>query len=259
MLHGLGSQASDLYPVIEQIRPHVRKVIALDLPAHGWSEIPVEQLPLESFQQSVYQGIDKLLAKEEPVILFGNSLGGWQALRYALHNPQELNSLILVSPAGAQIDAAEHQRLKQIFAEDSVHNPQVMVPLLFNQPPALSVPVAAFLQSRFSQPRVRHLLTMLDERSCLSPAELQQLTPPTLLIWGRQDRIFPQEVTYFKQHLPSSARILEPEHFTHSPYLEAGMEYELGQIMLDWETGLSKALLDADPKQTQSQAHLQSP
>ena len=65
LLHGIGSQASDLYTVMQQLRPQVRKVIALDLPGHGWSEVPVAELPLEQVQASVYQCHDRLLANEE--------------------------------------------------------------------------------------------------------------------------------------------------------------------------------------------------
>lgn len=234
MLHGIGSQAGDLYPVAEQLRPYVRKIISLDLPGHGFSAAPSEQLTLEQMQASVYQALDQLLAHEEPVILFGNSLGGWQALRYALAKPEELASLILVSPAGAQLNTDEYRRLQQIFVSDSTQHPEVLIPLLFNEPPFWQGVGAWVLQNRFSAPGVQFLLTRLDPSSAFEPAQLQALKPPTLLIWGQQDRIFPTEVDYFKRHLPAQTQILEPAHFTHSPYLEGGMERELGQMMLQW-------------------------
>lgn len=234
MLHGIGSQAGDLYPVAEQLRPHVRKIISLDLPGHGFSAAPSEQLSLEALQASIYQALDQLLAAEEPVILFGNSLGGWQALRYALARPEELSSLILVSPAGAQLKPEEYQRLQQIFVKDTTQKPEVLIPLLFNEPPFWQGMGAWVLQNRFSAPGVQFLLTRLDPSSAFAPAQLQGLQPPTLLIWGQQDRIFPTEVAYFKQYLPPQTQVIEPAHFTHSPYLEAGMERELGQLIIAW-------------------------
>lgn len=241
MVHGIGSQASDLYLVAEKLRPYVRKVISLDLPGHGLSEIPVTSLSLEQFQNNIYQGLDQLLAHEDPVVLFGNSLGGWQAVRYALHKPQELAGLILVSPAGAQLSDAEFARLHQIFAIDSTAHPETLVPLLFNQPPPLEGTFAQLIQGRFGSPDVQALLGRLNRESCLTPEQLGSLSPPTMLIWGAQDRIFPkEELPFFKQYLPKGSQIIEPEHFTHSPYVEAGMESELATMVLEWTRQLMR-------------------
>jgi pimeloyl-ACP methyl ester carboxylesterase len=239
LLHGIGSQASDLFLIAEGLRPHVRKIITVDLPGHGQSEVAVEALPLEAFQTSVYQGLDQILAHEEPAILFGNSLGGWQAIRYAQYHPAELASLILVSPAGAQLQEPEYLRLQQIFGHDSTQKPEVLLPLLFNQPPPMADTVATFLQGRFSTPGIQGLLKRLDRESCLKPEQLQKLKLPVLLIWGKQDRVFPEELAFFKQALPPHARIIEPEHFTHSPYIEPGMDHELVQLMRDWSEDLA--------------------
>ena len=68
-----------------------------------------------------------------------------------------------------------------------------------------------------------------------STAQLNSLKVPTLLIWGKADRIFPKEAAYFKAHLPADkTAVFEPEHFTHSPYLEAPMGEQLSQITLHW-------------------------
>ncbi len=238
LLHGIGSQASDLYFIAQQLRPSVRKVIALDLPGHGLSEVPVSQLGIELFQNSIYQGLDQLLADEDPVVLMGNSLGGWQAMRYALHNPTELAGLILVSPAGAPLSDAEYLRLRQIFGVDSTAHPETLIPLLFNQPPPLPETFAQVLKGRFGSANVQALLGYLNRDQCLTAKEVAQLSPPVMLIWGEQDRIFPEELPFFKQNLPQGAEILTPSHFTHSPYLEAGMETELVEMMLNWTRSL---------------------
>ena len=234
LLHGLGSQASDLYLVMEGLRPHVRKLIAVDLPGHGQSEVAVAQLPLSDFQTSVYQGLDRILAQEEPVMLFGNSLGGWQALRYAQHNPAELSSLVLVSPAGAVVDANEARRLRQVFGEQSTAQPEALIPLLYNEPPAWQGAIRPFLYSRFAQPGVQALIRRLDGHRFHDPTQLRQLQMPVLLIWGLQDKIFPVGVDFFRQALPPQTHVIEPPHFTHSPYIEGQMDRELSQLIVNW-------------------------
>jgi pimeloyl-ACP methyl ester carboxylesterase len=234
LLHGIGCQSSDLYPVFQHLRAVSRKVILVDLPAHGKSEIPVEKLSFAEIQADFYQGMDRILASEEPVILFGNSLGGWESVLYADHNPAELAGLILVSPAGAQATEQDYTRLRQIFAHDSVAEPYSLLPLLFNKKLKNPSSVAMMIQARFSEPRVQSLMSRLSPEHTLEPQQLAKLKMPTLLIWGQQDRIFPNMLPFFKAHLPPQTEILEPPLFTHSPYLEGTMDRELHLMMTQW-------------------------
>lgn len=235
MLHGLGSQAADLSILFPHLLPHTRKIIALDLAAHGHSRVPVERLSLDDIEQSFYQGLDHILADEGPVILWGNSLGGWHAILYALHRPQALSHLILVSPAGAQVTAEQAQSLEEVFIQNSAHNPEALLPLLYNTEPAYRDFAVSLLRSRFGHPAVQAYMQRLNPERFLKPEELQALQTPTLLIWGDSDRIFPGQRPFFVQHLPAAqTQVLTPPHFTHSPYIEADMELELTQMMLHW-------------------------
>lgn len=244
LLHGIGSQALDLLPLAERLRPHVQKVILVDLPAHGWSQVPVERLDNAQIQQNFYSGMDQLLAQEAPVMLVGNSLGGWQALRYAYFHPQELSSLVLISPAGAHLDEAQYHDLRRVFAEDSTQHPERLVDLLYNEPPAYRDLAAQFLRERFAAPPVQAYLNQLGPTLFLQPSELQHLAMPTLLIWGQQDKVFPGQLAFFKQNLPPQCRIVEPAHFTHSPYIEGQMEAELGNLLLEWSQEQATGLQD---------------
>lgn len=234
LLHGLGSQASDLYPVMQQLRPHVRKVLAVDLPAHGLTQLSAQSLSLPQLQQNLYAGLDQILAHEPPVLLFGNSLGGLMALHYAQHNPAELAGLSLVSPAGAKLSPASYAELGQIFLYESQQAPESLLARLFNQPPPFAPELAQLLRARFAAPEVQALMQQLTPDISLAPAAVQGLQPPVLLIWGQSDRIFSEGLDFYKQHLPARRQIVEPPHFTHSPYLEAQMEAELGQLLLEY-------------------------
>ncbi|PIQ23128.1 hypothetical protein COW36_00185 [bacterium (Candidatus Blackallbacteria) CG17_big_fil_post_rev_8_21_14_2_50_48_46] len=236
--HGIGCQATDMYPVMMHARQYARKVISVDLPAHGQTDIPVEKLSLAEIRKTFNQGMDQILAQEEPVVLFGNSLGGWQALLYAEHRPEELAGLIVVSPAGARAEAPQYDRLRQIFAHDSTEKPESLLPLLFNKQLANPGLVADLIKARFSDPRVQVLMQKLTPESTLQPQTLQKLSMPTLLIWGQKDRIFPGMLPFFKQNLPPQAQVLEPAEFTHSPYIEGKMDQELSELMFSWATGV---------------------
>jgi pimeloyl-ACP methyl ester carboxylesterase len=48
VLHGIGSGATSFGPTLARLRPHVRRLVALDLPGHGFSEAPTSQLTPEA-------------------------------------------------------------------------------------------------------------------------------------------------------------------------------------------------------------------
>ncbi len=136
------------------------------------------------------------------------------------------------------MDQSQFERLKRIFGYDSLHQPESIIPLLFNQAPKQADMVADMIKARFSHPPVQSLLSKLSPENTLAAKLLQTIQPPTLLIWGQQDRIFPGMADFFKQNLPSGTQILEPAHFTHSPYIEGNMDQELSDMMFTWASQL---------------------
>lgn len=237
LLHGLGSEAADLYPVFSRLRPHTQELLILDFPGHGRSHYASDGLDVTQLNSNFEQALNQVLAQREPVILWGNSLGGWQALQYAIHHPTRVKALILVSPGGAQTTPEQYQDLKRIFNQEVIHTPEKMIPRIFNQPPLAAGLVAYALQGRYKQPGVRSLVLHFEQKNALQPENLQKLTMPVLLIWGQQDRILEGQLPFFKAHLPEHTTFVEPEHFTHGPYLEGDMAEDLHREMLGWLMG----------------------
>ena len=82
--------------------------------------------------------------------------------------------------------------------------------------------VAWGVQRKFADADLQFLLDALRPGDFLTPAELGTLAVPTLLIWGKEDRILPRSCFDFLcRHLPASTVIEEPEAQSHTPYLEA--------------------------------------
>ncbi len=237
LFHGLGSQAADLFLVMQPLRNHFKALWAIDLPGHGLNHMTIAGQPIADIQTHFFDALHREISKShEPVVLWGNSLGGWQAIHYALRYPDDVKALILISPAGALETPEQSQHLSRIFLDYSQNAPQKMLPLLFNQLPPGADLFAESLRSRFASPQLQALMPKLTPQSMtFSTAQLSSLKVPTLLIWGKADRIFPQEVAYFKARLPAdSTTVLEPEQFTHSPYLEGSMGQELSTLTLNW-------------------------
>lgn len=72
LVHGIASTASSFGAVLTHLRPHVRRVVAPELPGHGFSESPADRLTPSALFDSLRTALDKLV--REPMILVGNSL-----------------------------------------------------------------------------------------------------------------------------------------------------------------------------------------
>jgi pimeloyl-ACP methyl ester carboxylesterase len=75
-----------------------RRVVALDLPGFGRSELPEGDISVTNYTHTVEALCDTL--DLGPVALVGNSMGGFVAADVALHFPQRVERLVLVSAAG---------------------------------------------------------------------------------------------------------------------------------------------------------------
>jgi pimeloyl-ACP methyl ester carboxylesterase len=72
---------------------------------------------------------------------------------------------------------------------------------------------------------MRRLIASLSPGDLLRPDDVRGLDVPTLVIWGRADHILPRShVEFFRRNLPPGGRLEEPDHFTHSPYLDLPQE-----------------------------------
>lgn len=113
LVHGFSSSGSAFVPLLRALRPHVSRVLIPEMPGHGSSGRPQQSLTPDRVYEAVREALDAEL--REPAVLFGNSLGGAVALRYALERPERLAGLFLASPAGAPFEPAELEAVRALF------------------------------------------------------------------------------------------------------------------------------------------------
>ena len=219
LLHGFSSAGVHYFPLLHSLRRRFRRIVLPDLPAHGFSGSPRGGVRGETLLDGLTEALDAVL--DEPVILFGNSLGGIAAIRYALARPARVRGLILCSPTGAAMSAEELARFAGMFRIDSHGAALAFVDRVMAKRSAMRQVLAWGLRRKFQNPEMRALIDSIKPEDMLDPAELGTLRPPTLLIWGRDERVLPaSHLAFFRAHLPPHARVEEPHGFGHSPYLE---------------------------------------
>jgi len=218
VLHGYNSSAGYNAPLLQALRPHVRRLIAPDLPAHGYSHAPPH---LDG--SLLYQGLRDALdhALDGPVMLVGSSMGAALALRYAVDRPSRVQGLALVSPGGAPLSATELAALQRTFTLRTHAEAEDFIDRLLVRRTALRPIAAASLRRGFARPALRRLLAGVGPANYLTVDELRALTMPVLLLWGAEERVLPSTgLDFFREHLPPHARIEVVAGVGHSPQVD---------------------------------------
>ncbi len=125
--------------------------------------------------------------------LLGHSIGGWTAAEMAVMSPGSMDRLVLVAPVGLKPEVGE---ILDIFyytppqlRELTVHDPTTIPEWdeLFARPPTPAEQEVA-LRNREMTARLTWKPYMHDARL---PHFLPRVSNPTLIVWGREDRIVP--------------------------------------------------------------------
>src|SRR2546423_9905379 len=97
-VHGLGGCWQNFLENVPRAAADGRRVIALDLPGFGFSEMPREEISISGYGRVVNELCDLLDLGE--VVMVGNSMGGFISAETAIQFPARVARVVLVSAAG---------------------------------------------------------------------------------------------------------------------------------------------------------------
>jgi acylglycerol lipase len=221
VVHGLGEHLGRYEQLAAALTSAGYYVWALDHHGHGHSDGPRGQL---RFDDAV-SDLDQLVAMareqhpELPLFLFGHSLGGGIALRYAMVHQDELDGLILSSPL-AVLDAGRGAALLvQVLGRlvPGLPTTKLDATAISRDPAVVERYKSDPLVSRRAVPAgtaremLRHVRTL--------PRDADRITLPTLLLYGTADRLCPP------RGAEMLAERLGSEDLTVYPY--AGLYHEI--------------------------------
>jgi len=220
-VHGLSGQWQNW---LENIRRFARgrRVVALDLPGHGRTPIPNEQITIEYYGRVVAELCRRL--DLGPVVLVGNSMGGYISAEVAIKAPELVERLVLVSSAGiSQREAPRGTvlRVGRILALATrastaqrrryAARPYLrhwLLSAVVRHPTKLS-PDVAFegLLKGTGKPGFFDALTACLDYDFLD--RLPEIGCPTLVIWGEDDGIIPvQDADKFIELIRGSHKVV---------------------------------------------------
>ncbi len=238
LVHGLGASANGFYKLLFGLRSHFRSVVALDLPGNGFSPSPKGgPLPLSDLVDVVTRFSREVVG--EPTFLIGNSLGGAISVMAASREPKAVRALGLVSPAGAKVTPERFDALMRSFEIGNASQARSLTRRLFHQTPYGLLLFSSELAKMYASPSVRGVLLEARTLDFLEPEVLAGLAMPTLLLWGKSEKLLPYEsIDYFRAHLPSAAEIHEVAGFGHIPQMERPKELVKRLVVFADQQGL---------------------
>ncbi len=219
LLHGFSSAGVHFHPILPRLKKRARSIVMPDLLAHGFSDTPRRGLDVRAMERALVEVLDAVI--DEPVLLFGLSMGGAAAVRYASARPERVRGLMLCSPGGAAMDERSLAELQRSFRIDDHGDALRFVDRVFAKPTVLRQAYAWGVKKAFERPGLSSLISGLTTEDLLDPSELSSLRMPVRLVWGQQDRVLPDACrAFFQEHLPRHAEYEAPRTFGHSPFLD---------------------------------------
>ncbi len=232
-IHGFASQAADWAGLLQEMVPHCRRLVAVDLPGHGRSPITAAGLNAETLTEAGVQAVTQMLAPGERCVLVGNSMGGLGAVRCAQRLPERVAGLVLLSPAGAPMASAELDALLEVFNVSSLPTALQFVDRLYVNGCRARHITALAVMAQLNQPALQELLRHYRTYPFLTDAEVANL-PTCLLVWGAGDEFFPTSSKAFYSGAlnPERTQVVTPPEFGHTPFLDRPQA--VARIMLAW-------------------------
>src|SRR5690606_25345187 len=227
LLHGFGANKDNWVRFASHLTDSYR-VIALDLPGHGDS-VKDASLAYDMDDQVGY--VHEILAhlKVDRFHLAGNSMGGGITALYAATYPDSVLSAILFNPNGVHEHESEFELLlkegKNPLLLDRVEDFETQLAFAMAKPPFIPWPITSVLAERSVANKNLHTSIFSQIRASAShdyvfQDELKKIKAPTLIIWGKLDRLLHyHNADIFEQLIPGSRKLIFDE-IGHMPMIE---------------------------------------
>lgn len=204
LLHGPGEFAAVWGRVLPELVTSNRVVVP-DLPGHGASGLPGGRLDAERVLSWLGDLIEQTC--DRPPTVVGHLLGGAIALRFAANHPDRVRSLVLVDTFGLSwnrptlrfaapllaymvrpTEGTRDRFLDKCFVDFDGLREQVG-----DRWDAFGAQALEWAQTKTSKATLRDLMSGFGLRP-IPATQLEQITAPTSLIWGRHDLQTPLRV-----------------------------------------------------------------
>jgi pimeloyl-ACP methyl ester carboxylesterase len=240
LLHGSNADLHTWEPWVEELSK-TRRVVSFDQVGHGLTgPDPEHDYSRANFTADIAEVLDALGI--ERAIIGGNSMGGKHALSFAVSYPERTSGLILVDGSGAPMPDEEASGGEEddsgnigfAIAQTPGINllvEQITPRSLIRQSLEQSVSNKAVVTEdavdrywellRYPGNRRATLKRFSSGYDPLTEEEIANISAPTLILWGDEDRLIPVEAGRWLDRVMPHSQIVVYEGIGHLPHEEA--------------------------------------
>ncbi len=235
MVHGYGGSYRNWQKLNDSLKTQYR-VIRLDLPGFGLSDLPgagQEKIDFLKLYADYFTFMLDTLHVDS-VYMIGNSMGGMMSWNATLQHPDKVKKLVLIGSAGYELEkiAQGVSKLMNVPGMGLVYSKGM--PLSMSEGGARKVYADT---SKINHKEVANNNKLWNREGNLEAAyrlmqshqfpdssRIRDIAVPTLIIWGRNDRIVPVEHAYKFQRDIKGAQLMVIDTCGHVPMIERPTE-----------------------------------
>lgn len=243
LLHGSGPGVTgwrNFRGVLATFAQHFRCLI-LEFPGFGVSD-DFGGHPMLTAQGATVSFVDAL--ELDRVDIIGNSMGGGVGINFAIQHPDKVRRLVTIGGIGTNIftpGPSEGIRLLQEFTEDPtrqrlvdwlhsmVYDPALVTDELIEERWQLATDPATLEAARRMYGKAAFAAMMTAMRNSDAPlpwAVMHKVQAPTLLTWGRDDRVSPLDMSLIPMRTIPNAEMHVFPNCGHWAMIEAKPAFE---------------------------------
>ena len=235
MVHGYGGSYRNWQKLNDSLKDQYR-VIRVDLPGFGLSDLPgakEEKIDFLKLYSDYFTFILDTLHVDS-IYMIGNSMGGMMAWNAALQHPDKVKKLVLIGSAGYELEKVAQgvSKLMNVPGMGLVYSKGM--PLSMSEGGARRVYADT---SKINHTEVANNNKLWNREGNLEAAyrlmqshqfpdssRIKDITIPTLILWGKNDRIVPVEHAYKFQRDIRGSQLVIIDTCGHVPMIERPAE-----------------------------------
>jgi pimeloyl-ACP methyl ester carboxylesterase len=202
MLHGLGGSFLNWNKLRDRMKDQYR-VIRIDLPGFGLSDLPQPDGDKTNYVQQYRDFMTFMLdtLHVDSIYLVGNSMGGMMAWGTAADHPDKVKKLVLISSAGYDMERVSNNAARMIKIPFMEYFLMKGFPMSISEGNAKKIyadPLRVNMQAVKNANMLWNRAGNLHAACALAGSGqfpdsslITHISCPTLIIWGRQDKIVP--------------------------------------------------------------------
>ena len=229
LIHGFGASKENWLDLSRHLKDDFHLVL-VDMPGHGETSFdPAQEYDLDDQVQRLHAFTQAIGVSQFHMI--GNSMGGGISALYAGTYPGTVASTILLNPAGifdvkSEFDGYLDQGQNPLIVEDE-EDFKFLVSFAMEQAPLIPWPLSAASTIKMRERKATNDQIFADltgPHDFVFKDVITRITTPTLIAWGKQDRVLAAANANEFQRLIPASKIALLEGVGHVPMMEVPAE-----------------------------------